>query len=112
MVCSSSVVVSDLNALGAVVLPYEANPNFTVHPDRVLPRTIPVERMQLLSGRAIQVPKFLRSLYHSEFASGHLNQASGKALGALAVVDRLRNLVPEAPDRHGLKYRSVIRIAQ
>src|SRR5262249_44775791 len=48
-----SVVVGNLNALGAAGLPYEANPNPVVHPDRMLPRTLLVEWMQLISGWAL-----------------------------------------------------------
>src|SRR5262245_39979576 len=97
-----SVVVDDLNTFCAAVLPDKANSNSAVHPDRMLPGTVLLKAVQLVSGRTIQIPQLLCGLDHPKLAATYLNKVGREALGTLALVDRLRHLVPKAPDRHGL----------
>jgi len=48
---NASVVVRDLNLVGAFVCPDEANPELVVDADRVLTFPITLERFQVIAGR-------------------------------------------------------------
>jgi hypothetical protein len=60
------------------------------------------KRLQPIPWRALQVAKLGCGLYHSELTASDFDEIGRKSFGTLTVVDRLRNLVPEAADRHWL----------
>src|SRR5262245_13491494 len=100
VICSSSVIVDDFDVFGGAVVPHEANPDPVVDPDCVLSRPGVKERVQFVPWRTSQVPKLVCGLHHSKLTASNLDKVSREALRALALVDRLRYLVPEAPDWH------------
>jgi hypothetical protein len=56
------MVVYNFHVIGVVIMPDETNPELIVNPDTVLPRPVPLEGFQVITGRAPQIFQIFRGI--------------------------------------------------
>jgi hypothetical protein len=96
----SSVVIHDLDIVGVVAPPTEADAPLVVDPDAVLALLIAAQSLKPVTGRYPQIVKALRSVQHPELPQGHPLHLNSKASSPVSREQPLRVPVAEAPD-HG-----------
>ena len=100
MVCSPSVIISDLDVMGSVSRPDKADPPLIIDPDTVLAGPITLQSFQSVACRREKVFQVRRVVEHREFPLRDLPEA-GEFPDQLSCKELLCLLVPE-PSNHGL----------
>jgi hypothetical protein len=92
------VIVGDFDFVGAAVPPSEADAPLVVDSDRMLSLAITSQRMQFVAWRQPEIVEITSGVNHQKLLTGSDENLVWEALGLLAMKNRLRYLVPEAPD--------------
>jgi hypothetical protein len=91
------MVIDDLDQLGPIILPHEAEASLIVDPDAVLALPVALERFEAVAGRCPEIGEPGRRVKHVELAQRH--RFDGLQPGhSIAPVQRLGALVVERPD--------------
>src|ERR1700727_772004 len=100
MVGSPSVVVGDLDVLGSLGRPTEADAPLLVDPDGVLSRAVFRQRFEVVAGRGREVHEQRRHVEHLELAFG-LGLEGSKLADALSAEEALGLFAVEGSDHSG-----------
>jgi len=96
------MVVGDLHALGAMLGPHEAHPELVIDPDRVLAAPIPLQGLQLVPGRDLEIVQDRSLIQLVKLPPRDPEQARGQRLPCRlrcpAIEHVLRPLVVERSD--------------
>jgi hypothetical protein len=92
------MVVRDFNILGAVGTPNETDAPLTVYPDRVLARSVPLQRFKTIGGRNTKVFQVGSGLKHRDFTKGNFENTTGKTFAGFSAQYLLDQFTPGALD--------------
>jgi hypothetical protein len=93
------MIVDDLDIRWTIFCPPEANTPLVVDPDRMLAFTVLPQGFEPIGRRDSEVVEPLRRFEHLELATGNRKYLDRKALGALAIEYRFRDLGLETSDQ-------------
>jgi len=94
------VVIDDLNVMGVVFDPAEADPPLVVDTDAVLAETIRGKLLQMIRRRHSEVSETSRGIEHQQFTKGNAVKIRRHSPDSFASEQSLGVGVAEAPD-HG-----------
>jgi hypothetical protein len=95
------VIINDFDAICVTLLPFETDPPLIIDPNAVLPLTISMQPLQLVSGRTAKVIERFCRIQQQKSSQGHTMYSAGNLPREPSMEDLLAFPATKALD-HGI----------